>query len=368
MGSLLRKDVDSVFCTEYSHCIKFNEQGKSGKSFCRNKNSLIVRRRTRTFSLFLGALLLCSFASATVLEESDDLHWNTDYDQAVQSAKESSKNLLIYFFAEVDTPKLLNESEERFVKVNGKEIRQVSYNNLPSTRKPLSIASACREFEDSSLSDAEVVEKLDGFVLLKLPIDAMITVDGQEKNLLQEPKFVEMQNLPGLAILDFEHADEPFFGDVVSTIPFLRAKPITKEQTLTLLGLPKGTLTQRTLIYAVRIHPERPLSTTGKIHPSIVRETTQHSAYQAKTGVLGHQNFDGRANRIGRELGLGGASEVCAQSWENEGLLEGAIGCVQAWRSSSGHWKAVRANHEYYGYDMVRGRNNVWYATGLFVH
>ena len=363
VGYFLRKDIDSAIHAGFSHCIRFSGQGKSGISFFWNKKTPDGCSMTRILFFLLGTSLLFIGASAA-----EEIGWKADYRQAVQSAKESSKNLLIYFYAEVDSPKLLNLSEERFfVQSNGKEIRQVAYNNLPSTQQPLGIAAACREFEDGPLADAEVAEKLNDFVLLKLPIDATTMVDGEERPLLEEPMFAEMQNLPGLAILDFQHTDEPYYEDIVSAIPFLRATPITKEQMLTLLDLPTGTLTQRTLIYAVRIHPEKPLSTMGELHPAIVEEATQHSTYQAKTGVLGHQNFNARASRIGQALGIDGASEVCAQSWPNEGLLEGAIGCVRAWRSSSGHWRAVRAQHNFYGYDMVRGHNNAWYATGLFV-
>ena len=354
-----RKDFDSIICAKRPNCIKFDGQGKPGREFFGRKT---FSMQIATF--LLGTFLFFPFVSAAEL---DGIVWHTDYQKAVRSAKESSKNLLIYFYAEVDSPKLLNLSEERFVQSGGKEIRQVSYNNVPSMQKPLSIASACREFESGPLCDGAVIEKFREFVLLKLPIDATITEDGVERPLLEESMYAEMQNLPGLAILDFQHKEAPYYEGVVSTIPFLRAKPITGEQMLTLIGLPEGTLTQRTLIYAVRIHPERPLSTMGEQHSVVVKGATEHSAYQAKSGVLGHQNFSARAGRIAQEIGIGGVSEVCAQSWSDEGLLEGAIGCVRAWRSSSGHWKAVRAQHAYYGYDMVRGRNNVWYATGLFV-
>ena len=359
-----RMDVDSAVCASHPYCSRFGGQGKSGKNPFWNKIFPIGPRRLRILPLLLGWL---SFFSCDLLADSDEIGWKTDYRLAVQTAKESAKNLFIYFYAEADSPELLNLSEERFVQSGNKEIRQVTYLDIPSMQKPLSIAAACREFEDGPLSDPEMTEKLSDFVLLKLPIDATIAEDGEERLLLEEPMFAEMQRLPGLVILDFQHTDEPYYEDTVSTIPFLRAKPITKEQLLALFGLPPGTLTQRTLIYAVRTHPEKPLSTMGEPHPVILREAAQHSEYQAKTGVLGHQHFGVRSGRIVQEIGVEGASEVCAQSWSDEGLLEGAIGCVRAWRSSPGHWRLVRAQHEFYGYDMVRGRNNTWYATGVFV-
>ena len=60
------------------------------------------------------------------------------------------------------------------------------------------------------------------------------------------------------------------------------------------------------------------------------------------------------------------ASEECAESWPGQGLLESAIECVRCWRLSSGHWAAVRAEHRCYGYDIKRGNNGIWYATGIF--
>jgi hypothetical protein len=65
--------------------------------------------------------------------------------------------------------------------------------------------------------------------------------------------------------------------------------------------------------------------------------------------------------------GRGGASEVCAESWENQDLLDSCVDCVASWRQSSGHWNAVRSPQAAYGYDIRRGSNGIWYATGIFM-
>ncbi|MDR2704845.1 MAG: hypothetical protein LBC02_03615 [Planctomycetaceae bacterium] len=301
--------------------------------------------------------------------ELDHLSWETNYVTASQKAKEQSKNLLIYFYAVADSPTIPTSTEERFIKVGNNEIRQVVY-VLPQLQKPLPIAAACREFEQRAFFKSDVLDLLNNYVLLKLPIDAV--QESKEAGqvgvpILDLPKFREMAHLPGLAVIDYEHKDAPYYEELVGILPFLRAKPPTSEQVQTFLTLPPGTLTQRTLIYAIRIHPERPLSTMGTFHPFVIKEATEHSVYQAKKGVLGHQNFGARSNRISGELGQGSVSEICAQSWTDEGLFEAAIGCVRAWRNSSGHWSAARKKHVYYGYDMVLGSNNIWYATGIFV-
>ena len=60
------------------------------------------------------------------------------------------------------------------------------------------------------------------------------------------------------------------------------------------------------------------------------------------------------------------AQEVVAESWPNESLVEACVDCVDSWRQSPGHWRAVRSRHPLFGYDIKRGRNGIWYATGIF--
>lgn len=361
-----------------SNYTEFNDCGKSGVSRFsqgRKEKHDILQSATQGIALLIFGTIffLGSVANVVVYAEtptntaSGEISWMDDYEKAIQTAKDSSKNLLIYFVAETDSSKLLNETEEKFVPYGKSQIRQIAH-VTPSMQRPLPIAEACRNFERQTRENAELVEKLGDYVLLKLPLDATTkTDDGKEKEILSLPEYAEMLNLPGFAVLDFTHENEPYYGEPVGILPFVRAKIPTVEQTSVFLALPPGTLTQRTLIYAVRTHPERPLSAEGEGQAVLFKEARDHSAYQAKVRVLGHQNFGARTQRIASALNCIGASEVCAQSWSNEGLYEGAIGCVRSWRTSPAHWKGVKAPNRYYGYDMVRGTNGVWYATGLFV-
>lgn len=313
-------------------------------------------------------MMLCADEPARSDSESylNSCDWETDYEAAVKKAQMEKRNLLIYFRADLDSPRLLNETEEKFVRHGSGTIRQVAHVS-PSMRRPLPVAGVCREFEKRILTDGEVGDLLDGFVLLTLPMDAKTKGNEKKIRFLDDPAYREMQGCPGLAVLDFENEDQPYYGKLVGILPFLRAKMPGRTETQTFLTLPPGTLSQRTLIHAIRIHPERPRSTEGTPHPVVVKGAADHSVYQARVTTLGHQNFGSRSARITSTLGGGGASEICAQSWPNEGLYEAAIGCVRAWRSSSGHWSGAKKKHRYYGYDMVRGRDGIWYATGLFV-
>ena len=183
--------------------------------------------------------------------------------------------------------------------------------------------------------------------------------------LVANPGLVEMRRGPGLFVVDYAHGE--LTGRIVSILPrkpgkYYRFSPSHIDE---LAALPAGTLTQRSLILAVRLHPENPQSTQGTCDPELCREAAAHSGHQARIRKQGHHDWQTRSQRIAG--GRGGASEVCAESWENQDLLDSCVDCVASWRQSSGHWNAVRSPQAAYGYDIRRGGNGIWYATGIFL-
>jgi hypothetical protein len=229
-------------------------------------------------------------------------------------------------------------------------------------------ASPTREkFESEALAAPAIQEKLKGFTLLKVPTDVEVNLEGGRQTLLSHDAFSDMLCSPGLAIVDYAHPKACYCGCVVSAFPLTENYPYTAEQVAVILNLPPGTLTQRTMIYAVRTHPERPASTGGVFDPTLAAEAESHSEYQAKIHRQGHHFWERRFHSINACLPSGlTAKEVCAESWPGQGLLESAIECVRCWRQSSGHWQAVSSPHQLYGYDIKQGKNGIWYATGIF--
>jgi hypothetical protein len=254
---------------------------------------------------------------------------HTDYLQAMTEAVEDRKLLFIYF-----------------------------YEPTPN--------AATRAFESLTLSDKGIQEKLNRYVVARLPRDAAVEIDGQQVTLLAHPAFAEMKGRQGVAIIDMAHVRAEYYGRVVSTFAFTPGKYYRKEALSIILDLPPGTLTQRTMIYAVRIHPEAPASTQGVFHTVLADEAKGHSTYQATIHVQGHQSWDTRFQRISTQLNGSLPQEVVAESWPNEDLVEACVDCVHSWRQSPGHWGAVRSRHGLFGYDIKRGRNGIWYATGIF--
>ncbi len=228
-------------------------------------------------------------------------------------------------------------------------------------------SGGCAQFEAETLSQAKVCEGLKSYVCLKLACGAGVNIEGAETVLLRHRSFQEMVGLPGIAMVDFTDSEDSYYGQVVSTFPFLGGKAYEPFQMDVILNLPPGELTQRTLIYAVRTHPDAPRSTSGELDLYLVSEAESHSVHQARIRLQGHHSWESRFHKINRRL-PGGllASEVCAESWPGQNLLEAAIDCVHCWRQSSGHWRSVKAAHPVFGYDIRRGSNGIWYATGIF--
>jgi hypothetical protein len=192
-------------------------------------------------------------------------------------------------------------------------------------------------------------------------------MNGAGAGLAADPGLAEMRGGAGVFVVDYAHPE--MNGRIVSILPRNPGKyySFSPSHIDELASLPPGSLTQRSLILAVRIHPENPQSTQGECDPVLCSEAAAHSGHQASIRKQGHHNWQNRSQRIVGNTGGGSASEVCAESWENQDLIDSCVDCVASWRQSPGHWNAVRSPQSAYGYDIRRGSNGIWYATGIFL-
>lgn len=266
----------------------------------------------------------------------EPLVWQTDYGTAMKVAEQEKKMLLVLFTAPI-----------------GK--------------------NASAALVEKQLADPKTSVGIERHVLLKLPTTAEISIQGKSTRLLSHASFSELQGNAGVAVIDLTNPKAEHYRRVVSQLPFQSGKyyRFTSAHVPALLKLPPGTLTQRSMIMAVRTHHEAPASTTGSFDPVLRDEATSHSSYQAQIRNQGHHNWGTRFQRIRGRLaqwsGRGGMpKEVVAESWPQQNLLDSCVDCVDSWRHSSGHWDAVRAQQASYGYDIRQGGNGIWYATGIF--
>jgi hypothetical protein len=274
--------------------------------------------------------LLERHVPAEALAKLAELKWHEDYGEAIKVAERERRMLFIYFH---------NESRD----------------------------AEQDQFEREALASVPVRRKLGRFVLARLPSRAQIKVQDKPVKLLDHASFSTMYGRQGIAIVDTTDANSKNYRQVVSAFPFSARKRYDARRLSVILDLPRGTLTQRTLVYAVRTHPEAPASTDGDHHDMLAEEAESHSQHQADIDNQGHHNWGHRFQRISSRLPGGMvAVEVCAESWPGEELVDAAEECVNSWRQSSGHWGAVSARQPFFGYDMKLGSRAVWYATGIF--
>ncbi len=227
---------------------------------------------------------------------------------------------------------------------------------------------------DDVMRHAEIRDHLNRYVYLEVPS----TYEYRGTRLLEHAALGEMNGRAGLAIVSLHDPDLPSHQEVISAHPFVPSRygwapAYGFDQVRTILDLPAAaTLSQRSMIYAVRVHPERPRSVYGAPHFAFLNHAGQHSLRQARRRHQHHADLVSTSYTLQRQsgCGAGSASEVVAESWGavvgGENVLEAAFSCVDAWRHSAGHWSAVSRPHRYFGYDIARGANGTWYATGIF--
>ena len=218
--------------------------------------------------LILSFCVMGLFSNLTLLpaaeggkgKDAPAVHWMRDYGDAATAADRQNKMLLIYFYdGAADSP--------------------------------------CERFKKETLDDPQVRAKLRDYVCVRVPLDAKMTLQGKPLVLIEHAAFQDMLGRPGIAVVDYR-SNGALRGYVVSEFPITDSLWYTPGQMAVILTLPPGTLTQRTIIFAVRIHPEHPESSDGEPNPTLLEEAQSHSQYQADIRVQGHHFWGSRFARI----------------------------------------------------------------------
>lgn len=262
-----------------------------------------------------------------------ELDWHTDYSDAYRQARSEKKMLFLLF---------RNEQEPRIADI----------------------------YEHDILAHTDLHEPLADVVRVVLPLDAQRPFRLPERpglTLLSHESFRYMYGRQGIAMIDLTNPDSDLNGMVVSCHPFHPGKHYTVRGTKIVLGLPAGTVTQRALIYAVRLHPAAPVSTVdGRCHGYLCQQAREGSRLMAQYGSVGHHDWGTRYGQVAANTGRS-ASEVAAMSG-NPSLVDAAIELVDQWYWSPSHWSIMSAPAHIFGYDMVRGPYGGWYGTGIFAN
>ncbi len=255
--------------------------------------------------------------------------WHTDYDQAARQALTDRKDLFIHFRAADQLDDVLNH---------------------PAVR-----------------------QRLGRFVCLRVPAD----YQHKDRCLLEHPALSEMMGKPGLSIISFHDPGHPAHYQAVSVHPLVRSRyawapSYGVEEVQIILDLPAwATLSQRSMLFALRVHPEKPQSVFGEPHAAFLAHTERHSQRQASMQSQHHADLIAASTQVRQDgAPCGCSSEIVAESWGEfvggENVLEASFACINAWRQSPGHWGAASRLWRCFGYDIARSANGTWYATGVF--
>lgn len=271
---------------------------------------------------------------APVMRQVGDLPWHTDYSAAYRQAKDEHKQLLMFF------------RDEKDLLTAGK-------------------------LEQEVLAKPELKEPLEHFVRVVLPTSTVAPAAKDAKpedkpvRLLDYSAFTHMQKEAGLAILDLVDEKDHLFGKVVSAHPFSSNTLNNLGTVRIVLELPRGTITQRTLTYVLRTHPEQPASVWGKGDLILFEQCRIAAQLMANYNSVGHHDWGNRSAFVGGQFGVS-PMEV-ASIGGGATLFEAAQSAVNVWRGSGVHWGMMITPNRFFGYDMVQAPNGTWYANGIFV-
>jgi uncharacterized protein YkwD len=97
----------------------------------------------------------------------------------------------------------------------------------------------------------------------------------------------------------------------------------------------------------------------------IAKESEKHSRNMASKQVtFGHDGFDGRSDRIMKQIKRANASaENVAYTSSND-----AKNVVEMWLNSKGHKKNIEGNYNLTGIGVAKDKNGVYYFTQIFIN
>jgi hypothetical protein len=222
----------------------------------------------------------------------------------------------------------------------------------------------------------DVVEKVpvdSEHVYLRLPTESKLETNDGEIVLREDGFFNDLTTKTGIVVIDLLHKDkEKLYKQVVSVLP---AHRITATNIETVIGLPYATLTQRSMVWAIRTHFRGPQSTQGYPDEALMAHAERHSnrmiADERRTpSYLSGSMWVTPAMR--HDMSHPGSSEILVSSWPHRPIrdvMDAAEELIRGWHDAyrgvpTGHWGVVMRRARAYGYDM-KSVNGFWLATGV---
>lgn len=216
---------------------------------------------------------------------------------------------------------------------------------------------------------------LEQFSRVELPLNAaMPNLSGNVNNspenelpnlLLKHRSFRHLGMQPGIAVVDLTDPASPNHARVVSVIPLPEGGQFNGEDLMLALNLPKGAISQRTLLFAIRSTvPDSSLS-MREFSPALIELAHRNSRYMANAGQTGSFDQENRRQRIEEEFGQQAELKELVFATESEATIhDAALQAVTSWISNSESFEILDAPATAMGMDMFQdSESGRWFVT-----
>ena len=266
----------------------------------------------------------------------EELPWHNDYLTAYQEASQEKRYLLMLFRESV---------------VDGEPLTPTNSFFAPSMR-PL----------------------LEQFSRVALPLNAAMpatserddTTEAELPNLLLEHRsFRHLGVRPGIAIVDLTDPESANHARVVSALPLPEAGLFGNDDLMLSLKLPKGNISQRTLLFAIRhTVPDSSLS-MRQFSPTLAELAHRNCRFMANSGQAGNFDQDYRQRKIAEEFGSQAELKQLLFATDAETTIhDAALQAVTQWISTSESFDVLDAPAKSMGMDMFQSsETGRWFVT-----
>ena len=222
----------------------------------------------------------------------------------------------------------------------------------------------------AGLESFEAEVALSDVTRLHLPVD--FQVDGTNTPLLQHRSFRHLGGQPGIVLIELSDPNSPLFGQAVSALPLTSDGRFPVEQVKRLIGLPGGSIGQRSLLFALR---GAMASESGAIDSPLFNlspnETlndlaNRNSRYMAHFGRVELFESGRRLATLRETFGKEAVSrELTFGTLDATSIQEAATQAVRHWTSTS---TSLNDPATTYGLDLFQSpETGRWYATLILV-
>lgn len=216
---------------------------------------------------------------------------------------------------------------------------------------------------------------LEQFSRVELPLNAaMPNLSGKNNDspqndlpnlLLKHRSFRHLGMQQGIAVVDLTDPASPNHARVVSVLPLPEGGQFNGDDLMLALNLPKGAISQRTLLFAIRSTvPDSSLS-MREFSPALIELAHRNSRYMANAGQTGSFDQENRQRKIEEKFGPQAELKELVFATKSEATIhDAALQAVTSWISNSESFEILDSPATAMGMDMFQdSESGRWYVT-----